>query len=217
LKTEQGQVMSFSTDIFPSISLSNYSDVRSELRSGDLLFCSGSGVMSQLIQKATHSCWSHVAFVMRLDEIDRVMVVESIESLGVRTIPLSRYLTDYQQGKAYSGGIVLARHKTFSEHLASSQLAALGQFAADQFGYTYDRSEIAKITARILQSALPFTEQEKDQLKSDKEYTCSEYVWRCFREVGIDIDHAEGDYITPADFARDENIDLTHILQYQDT
>jgi hypothetical protein len=30
-----------------------------------------------------------VAFVMRLDEIDRVMVLESIEGKGVRTVPLS--------------------------------------------------------------------------------------------------------------------------------
>lgn len=206
--------MSFSTEIFPNTPLSKYDEIRAEIRSGDLLFCSGSGVMSKLIQKATHSCWSHVAFVMRLDEIDRVMVFESIESLGVRCIPLSRYLTDYERGKAYPGGVILARHTAFSELLNSSPLSNLGQFAADQFAYAYDRTEIAKITTRILQSTLPFTKQEKQQLKSDKEYTCSEYVWRCYQQVGIDISHTESDYITPADFARDTNIHLKHVLQH---
>ena len=48
-----------------------------------------------MIQAATGSIWSHVGFLMRLDEIDRIMVLESVEPLGFRTVPLRNYLTDY--------------------------------------------------------------------------------------------------------------------------
>lgn len=48
-----------------------------------------------MIQRATRSVWSHVAFVMRVDSIDRVMVLESREPIGVRTVPLRTYLADY--------------------------------------------------------------------------------------------------------------------------
>ncbi len=33
---------------------------------------------------------------MRLDEIDRVMVLESIEGKGVRTVPLSEYVKNFK-------------------------------------------------------------------------------------------------------------------------
>ena len=42
-----------------------YETVRDELRSGDLVFCSGSYVFSGLIQRFTRSVWSHVGIVYR--------------------------------------------------------------------------------------------------------------------------------------------------------
>ena len=45
-----------------------YEDVRRDLRSGDLVFCSGSYVFSGLIQRFTRSVWSHVGIVDR-DEV----------------------------------------------------------------------------------------------------------------------------------------------------
>ena len=73
-------------------------------------------MFSRMIQKSTGSAWSHVGFVMRLDAIDRVMVLESVEPLGVRTVPLRKYLQDYDSrgNKPYPGGVVIARHKAFS-------------------------------------------------------------------------------------------------------
>ena len=53
---------------------------------------------SQMIQAATDSIWSHVAFVVRLEVIDRIMVLESLEPVGVRTVPLSKYLSRVRLG-----------------------------------------------------------------------------------------------------------------------
>ena len=131
-----------------------------------------------MIRAGTKSVWSHVAFVMRLDAIDRIMVLESVEPLGVRTVPLSKYLTDYDsKGNPYPGRLAIARHDAFHAKASSKRLLKFGQFAVDLFGYPYDQDEVAKIAARIVASYLPFSAADKKALKRDREYICSEYVW----------------------------------------
>lgn len=202
------------TDRFPtSEPPSDYSKLRDEIRSGDLLLCSGSGWFSKMIQRATGSVWSHVAFVMRLEALDRVMVLESVEPLGVRTVPLSKYLHDYDSlGNPYPGGLVLARHTHFG---TDAEMRPFGQFALDLFGYPYDKDQIAKIAARIAASHLPFSDQERRQLEPDREYICSEYVHACYQHIGIDIPHDRRGFIAPADFAHDPDVSLFAILQAQ--
>src|SRR5699024_1131005 len=79
-------LMAIAVDKFPRKAVTEYAKARKELQNGDVLICSGSGVFSSMIQQATDSVWSHVAFILRLDEIDRIMLLESVESVGVRTI-----------------------------------------------------------------------------------------------------------------------------------
>lgn len=125
---------------FPRKPQVDYRQLRSQLHSGDLLLCSGTGVFSRMIQADTGSIWSHVAFVMRLDSIDRVMVLESLEPFGVRTVPLSKYVNNYDsQGNPYPGGMVIARHDDFTKQANPAKLRELGKFAVDLFGYPYDK------------------------------------------------------------------------------
>ena len=136
---------------FPQRAPVDYDQFRPNIQSGDLLFCSGSGYFSQMIQRATKSAWSHVAFVMRLDDVDRVMVLESVEPQGVRTVPLSKYLRNYDnKNNPYPGGVLIARHADFKDKVTPQRLHRFGQFAVDLFGYPYDRDEIAKIAYRIM-------------------------------------------------------------------
>ena len=58
--------MRLSRKTFPKKKVVNYKKFRDEIRSGDLLLCSGSAWFSRMIQKTTNSVWSHVGFVMRL-------------------------------------------------------------------------------------------------------------------------------------------------------
>jgi hypothetical protein len=83
--------MTLSINEFPNLNAYNYGKIRQDIKSGDLLLASGTSVFSQLIQHVTKSIWSHVAFILRVDSIDRIMVLDSIESIGVRTVPLSSY------------------------------------------------------------------------------------------------------------------------------
>ncbi len=178
------------------------------------MLCSGSGWFSKMIQKGTKSVWSHVGFVMRLDNIDRVMVLESVEPLGVRTVPLSKYLDDYDnKNNPYPGGFVIARHDDFHSKATDAKLKKFGQFAVDLFGYPYDKDEIAKIATRISASYLPFSAKEKRELKPDREYICSEYAWECYKSIGIKIAHDKRGFIAPADFAKSKEIKLQAVLK----
>ena len=206
--------MTISTKRFPTKPKVNYAQFRPQIVSGDLLLCSGSGIFSRMIQAGTKSAWSHVGFVMRLDAIDRVMVLESVEPIGVRTVPLSKYLTDYDsEGNPYPGRIAIARHGDFTAKANPGRLRRFGQFAVDLFGYPYDKDEIARIAARIAASYLPFTAADKKSLKRDREYICSEYVWECYKSLGIRIEHDERGFIAPVDFARAKKVKLEAVLQ----
>ena len=85
-----------------------------------------------MIHQATGSVWSHVAFVLRLDSIERVMLLESVEPIGVRTVRLSKYLENYgNDGKAYPGGLAIIRNKSFASQVNSQKLTQLAQYAVD--------------------------------------------------------------------------------------
>ena len=206
--------MTIASKKFPAGSAVNYDKFRESIEPGDILLCSGSGWFSKMIQKGTKSAWSHVGFVMRLEEIDRVMVLESVEPLGVRTVPLSKYLEDYDsKGNAYPGGLILARHKDFAKKATEAKMKKFGQFAVELFGYPYDKDEIAKIATRIASSYLPFSAKEKKDLKPDREFICSEYAYECYKSVGIKIGHDRRGFVAPADFAKAKEVTLQAILK----
>lgn len=197
--------------IFPELPKEKYQNIRSRIRNGDIMLCSGSYMFSKLIQKATGSCWSHVAFVLRLDEIDRVMVLESIEGKGVRTVPLSEYVENFEgTGKGYGGRVAIARHDEFAARANTENLKSMSQFAVDRFAYPYDEEEIARITARIVASKLGFAQGE---IRRNQEYICSEYVYECFQRLSIDVPYDERGFVAPADFARDSKVKLQWELE----
>lgn len=196
---------------FPQLQLVNYSEVRDDIRNGDILLCSGEYMFSKLIQKAIDSCWSHVAFVLRIDEIDRVMVLESIEGKGARTVALSEYVSNFEgTGVGYKGRLAIARHRDFASIANPENLKSMSQFAVDRFAYPYDEEEIARITARIVGSFLGF---KKGEIKRDQEYICSEYVYECYKRIGIDIPFDKRGFVAPADFARAEQVKLQWELE----
>ncbi|MEW6593719.1 MAG: YiiX/YebB-like N1pC/P60 family cysteine hydrolase [Thermodesulfobacteriota bacterium] len=206
--------MAISVKSFPKEQPVNYDAFRSQIQTGDILLCSGSGWFSKMIQGSTESVWSHVGFVMRLDSIDRVMVLESVEPLGVRTVPLSKYLTDYDSDRhPYPGGLILARHQEFQAKAKAKALTRFGQFAVDLFGYPYDKDEIAKIAARIMASKIPFSAKDKKALAPDREFICSEYAYECYKSIGIEIDYDPRGFVAPADFARTPEVSLVAVLQ----
>jgi hypothetical protein len=71
-----------------------YDAIRGTLKTGDLVFCSGNYLFSNLIQRFTKSMWSHVGMVYYDEALGRMLILESEKLYGVRLAPLSKYIKD---------------------------------------------------------------------------------------------------------------------------
>lgn len=180
-----------------------YQDIRKQIVNGDLLFCSGNGPMSELIKKITNSVYSHVAIVMWMH--DRLMVLESVETIGVRMVPLSSYIINYSNtGKPYDGDVFIGRHQTLTQLLsnqdtAKSSLSSMMQRALDLMGKKYGTKDLAKIALRL---TVGFGRRDHDD-----EYICSEYVADCLGMVGISFTNVGG-FVVPKHISEDPSVNI---------
>ena len=182
-----------------------YDTVRSLIRSGDLLLAQGTGPMSKIIQYATGSEYSHVAFLLRLDALDRLMVLESVESIGIRATCLSGYVADYNgTGRPYPGRLVIARHCRVDLQ-APEVLQQFSRTAVDLLGYPYDTQEIVEITARIVAAKLGMPPRP---VRENKTFICSEFAALCLRSIGVHVPYNRANFIAPGDFAACPDIEI---------
>lgn len=115
---------------------------------------------------------------------------------GARCAPLSKYLNDYEDGKLYKGGAVLARCKD----VTPITVAGLSTFGIDELTQPYDKDEVVKILARI---TLGIGKKERN-----REYTCSELVYECFSRMGKELTYNPQSFIGPEDIWTDEKLSL---------
>lgn len=169
-----------------------YDQVRRDIRSGDLAFCSGSYVFSKAIQGFTGSVWSHVGLIYRDDHLGRIFLLESEVGIGVRLVPMSKYLSDYHgRRRPYRGQMVIAR---VHPHLGDEQVRKAVSYGMDLLTKPYDNFEILRIAIRI---AL-----KRGRRTRDRKFICSELVDECFRVSGVTFKRADN-YISPDDIWRD--------------
>lgn len=163
-----------------------YDGLREVLRSGDLVFCSGSYLFSGLIQKFTGSVWSHVGIIYRDEALARVFILESETGIGVRLVPLSKYLRDYHgRRRPYRGQIVIGR---IEPGLDAQQVRSAVSFGMDLLTKPYDNWEIVRIALRIL-----FRVGRRTR---DRKFICSELVDECFEAAGVKFTRPDN-YISP--------------------
>lgn len=173
-----------------------YEKIRSQLKTGDIVFCSGSYAFSGAIQKLTKSVWSHVAVVYKDEELGRVLMLEAEPQIGIRLIPLSNYLQNYKGTKrSYKGQLVVAR---LHQDLSKEQLNKGVSFGLDALARPYDNYEIFRIMIRIL-----FRISKRERNKS---YICSELVRDVFAKAGVIIQYKDT-YISPNHIWLDERVD----------
>jgi cell wall-associated NlpC family hydrolase len=174
-----------------------YDAVRADLRSGDLVFCSGSYLFSGLIQRFTRSVWSHVGIVYRDEQLQRLFILESEAGIGVRLVPISKYLRDYHgRRRPYRGQIVIARVNPEPGEALVRQAVSFGM---DLLTKPYDNFEILRIAARIA-----FRVGRRTQ---DRKFICSELVDECYRAAGVRFTRRDN-YISPDDIWRDPAVAL---------
>ena len=189
-----------------------YSAARGQIMNGDIALFHGNEPFSKVIQTFTDGPWSHVGFVWRMNDIDRVMLLEAVDHLGVRLIPLSTKLNGNVAEPKYTGQMVIARHSQFPEgitdpnHPLNAQFTAMTKYAVDRVGCPYSAGDIANIAVRIM---VGFAGVKAAQvLTPTNSYICSEYAYECYRTIGVDIPFNAEKFVSPNDFGRAGPVDL---------
>ena len=177
------------------LTLVSYQDIRDQLKTGDLFFGSGSYFFSGIIQRLTKSTWSHVAIIYKDEELQRVLVLEAEPFYGVRMIPLSKYLYDYQgKKKPYKGQIALAN---LLLPLSKTDLNNGISFGLDELTRPYDNYEIIRIMIRIL---FKITKR-----RDNRAYICSEFVREILAQSNVVMDYYDT-YISPDNVWQDNRL-----------
>jgi uncharacterized protein YycO len=179
----------------------NYETIRNDFQTGDLVFFSGNHWLSNLIRLRSSGAWSHVGIVIKIEEINRLFLVESILEVGVRMIPLSFLVKNYDGHKnPYDGRVAWARY----EHLTPEQSLSIKEFAVDNLSKQYDNKEYYRILWRTIVG--------KEKVFHDDKYTCSEYVREAFKHAGIYLKYERGDFISPSAIWANQEISLKDMI-----
>ncbi len=205
--------MPISLTTFPERPPEDLPKVLPRLRSGDLLLCAGSGVFSKLIQQATGSIWSHVALVWHWPGVDRAVLFESVESVGVRMVPFEKYLLNYSNdGQPYPGRMAVLGHARHPYGLPLSHEGPIVRYAIDQLGYAYNKQELLRLSARIMAAKLSGEDMLAKGLARQKEFICSEFVAECLAQAGLSVPLNQFGFVAPADFAARKSFALKAVL-----
>lgn len=175
--------------------IANYEVFRSQLETGDLVFFSGNYLASQLISRGTKSAFSHVGMVVRLTEIDRVFLVEAVET-GVRFAPLSKYV-GRRNRRGYFGAVATAR----IENLNAKQKLDMASKAGDLLTQPYGFLNVFLFTCYVWFGFV--FKRVRGQ------YMCSELVEACMKAARLKpLKHEPGQHISPENIWRDEDVSL---------
>lgn len=176
-----------------------YEKIREYLKTGDIVFCSGGYFFSRIIQRLTKSTWSHVAVIYKDEELGRVLLLEAEPFVGIRLIPLSKYLYDYKGKKRpYKGKIIITKLNVPVEHESLNKGISFG---LDELTRPYDNWEIIRIMLRIL--------FKKGKRERNRNYICSELVRDVYAKSGV-VMHLKDSYISPDNIWKDQRVDMKY-------
>jgi hypothetical protein len=176
-----------------------YEKIRDFLKTGDIVFCSGGYLFSKIIQRLTKSTWSHVAVVYKDEDLGRVLLLEAEPFVGIRLIPLSKYLRDYKgKRRPYKGKIFVAK---VNPAVPPANLNRGISFGLDELTRPYDNWEIFRIMLRIL--------FKKGKREKNRSYICSELVRDVFAKAGV-LMHLKDSYISPDNIWKDSRVEMRY-------
>lgn len=159
-----------------------YEDARKLIRTGDVLTFSGSWFFSKLIRWWTDQPVSHVGLAIWLK--GRLCILESLESHGVRIVPLSVVMPQY----------LATGHKVFWQSLIAGCGEQVADHAISKWGTEY--ASWRTFLAIISPTYRKFWERFR---KPGNGVTCSELVAHAFYECGMRSEKPEW-LMTPGDF-----------------
>jgi hypothetical protein len=200
-----GEIMAITSAQFEALSPAAYSDARGTLLTGDIVLFHSQSLPLELAEHFTDSLWGHAACVLNMGDIDRVLLLESVQRFGVRAVAMSNRVNGSPVAPGpYPGRIVALRHSQFPPPTEQATIAKMGRFALERLGYPYSPAEIARISLRVAAGLAGKT--LSGPLDPTHAYVCSEYVAKCYEAVGIDLAADKEGFIAPADIANDPNV-----------
>ena len=176
-----------------------YEKIRDNLQTGDIFFSSGGYAFSGMIQNLTKSIWSHVAIIYKDERLRRVLILEAEPYVGIRLIPVSKYLRDYKGKKRpYKGQIVIAK---LNLDMPPEKLNKAISFGLDELTRPYDNWEIIRIMTRIL--------FRLGKAEKNRNYICSELVREAFARTGF-LFPLKDSYISPQEIWKDHRVEMMY-------
>lgn len=195
----------------PDTALETYAPIpyprfRAEVRDGDIVLCQGRDPFSRLIQWSTKSPWSHTGLVFRIDSLDREIVIEAVEKIGVRAVSLEDFLSRDSEGTSpYPGKILLARHDQLGD-ANSRAVRSVAKFAFEHLGCKFAPAEIAKIALRIVDARVFGNRRTPKLLLTEDEFMCSEFVAAAYERAALKIPWDGLGFVAPCDIADDPHL-----------
>ncbi|MBA1147110.1 hypothetical protein H0Z60_08545 [Ectothiorhodospiraceae bacterium WFHF3C12] len=186
-----------------------YHEIRSELKTGDLILFSGKGAVSNLIKLFSGGKWSHVGMVLRMPAFDDAVLLWESTTLGdidhfefdkptkgVQLVPLSQRLSTYRGEASW---------RQLSKPLGDDMVKALAQRRKELSRRPYERNEIELL--RAAWDRVGGTSGGED-LSS---VFCSELVAEAYQAVGLLEEYPKGlpsNEYTPIDFSDQRGLKL---------
>jgi len=165
-----------------------YSDIRTQIKDGDVLLYEGYTFPSRIIRWATRSRYTHAGVAVWWN--DRLMVLEAV-GRGVSVTSLSANLHHYRGHVQWF---------TTREPVAQAKRREMIQFAQQELGKGY-----ALWKSLVLGVFILFRRgvDKRDRLRRENKLYCSWYVAQIYNAVGLDLKKGVSDrFMTPEDIAR---------------
>lgn len=178
--------------------ITQYSSIRAELKTGDIVLFSGKSAFSNIIKYGTMSKWSHVGLVLNIPEYDFLTVWEATTlnnivdldtqtpTKGVQLVPLS------DRVQKYSGDISIRQLR--GADLPASAVADLMRLRKALRGKPYERGKMELFKAAY---DGPCGDNNED-LSS---IFCSELVAEAYQSLGLLEENTPSSEYTPGDFS----------------
>jgi hypothetical protein len=178
-----------------------YTDVRSQIETGDILLFQGSSPLSRLIRWGSGSVYSHAGIAAWWD--DRLLVFQAA-SRGTEILPVSSAVD------AYDGQVDWYALRP-EVRLSARQAHSLVTTAVTLLGRSYARSGLVELMWRMARGKF---RGRRDPETSPDALFCSQYVSYCYRMSSFDLVRGTDDASTsPGDLAKSAYLELRGVLR----
>lgn len=178
-----------------------YDEVRSEIRTGDLLFFRGRGPFSRLIRRLSYSVYSHVGIPAWWS--GHLIVFQSRLPVGVEVLPARRVVGRYDGQVDWWSVRADPPARLDRDRLLSVAVAELGK--------RYSFAGLFRAGWRLAGGRLV---GRHDPVTLPESYFCSQFISACYREAGLDLAPDVEDALTsPGSIVRAGRVEMRAVLR----